>query len=428
MPATGPVHLGIDVGTSGVRGIAIDSVGDVAAMVSAPLPTPVASDGGLRQEPQLWWAAVAEVIRDITASLRATSIRSLAVDGTSGTLLVTDARGTPLAPAGMYNDASAAHLSGRIKEVAPLESGAHGSTSPLARLLVLQAQHPEARHALHQADWIAARLTGRLGLSDDNNALKLGYDPVARCWPPWLDALAVRRELLPSVVAPGTPLGPVRAEIAAGLGLGADCMVVAGTTDGCASFLATGADAPGDGVTALGTTLTLKLMSPVPVFAPAHGVYSHRLGDRWLVGGASNSGGKALLRFFTTARMAELTPLLRPDRPTGLDWHPLPEPGERFPVADPALSFTPEPRPADDVQLFQGLLEGIANVEATAYRLLAKLGAPTLRTVRTVGGGAGNPAWTAIRARLLDVPMPPVLSLEPAYGTALLARRGATGR
>ena len=64
-------------------------------------------------------------------------------------------------------------------------------------------------------------------------------------------------------------------------------------------------------------------------------------------------------------------------------------------VADPALSFTPEPRPADDVQLFQGLLEGIANVEATAYRLLAKLGAPILRTVRTVGGGAGNPVRTA---------------------------------
>ena len=88
---------------------------------------------------------------------------SLAVDGTSGTLLVTDAHGMPLAPAGMYNDASAAHLAGRIAAAAPPESGAHGATSPLARLLVLQERHPEARHALHQADWIAARLTGRLG-------------------------------------------------------------------------------------------------------------------------------------------------------------------------------------------------------------------------------------------------------------------------
>lgn len=428
MAASEPVHLGIDVGTSGVRGIAIDGVGAVAAMASTKLPAPLSAEGGLRQDAQLWWTAAAEVIRCVAAAVGAEWIRSLAVDGTSGTLLVTDGRGTPLAPAGMYNDASAAHLAGRIKAVAPPESGAHGATSPLARLLVLQERHPEACHALHQADWIAARLTGRLGLSDDNNALKLGYDPVSRTWPTWLDALGVRRELLPEVVAPGTPLGPIRSGLAAELGLGAGCMVVAGTTDGCASFLATGADAMGDGVTALGTTLTLKLLSPVPVFAPQYGVYSHRLGDRWLVGGASNSGGKALLRFFSAERIAELTPLLQPDRPTGLDWHPLPEQGERFPVADPTMTFTPDLPADDDVRLFQGLLEGIAAVEAHAYGLLARLGAPALHTVRTVGGGAGNPAWTAMRGRLLGVPMPPVVSLEPAYGTALLARRGVSAR
>ena len=271
MAASEPVHLGIDVGTSGVRGIAIDGVGAVAAMASTKLPAPLSVEGGLRQDAQLWWTAAAEVIRCVAAAVGAEWIRSMAVDGTSGTLLVTDGRGAPLAPAGMYNDASAAHLADRIKAAAPPESGAHGATSPLARLLVLQERHPEARHALHQADWIAARLTGRLGLSDDNNALKLGYDPVSRTWPAWLDALGVRRELLPEVVAPGTPLGPIRTGLAAELGLGAGCMVVAGTTDGCASFLATGADAMGDGVTALGTTLTLKLLSPVPIFAPQYG-------------------------------------------------------------------------------------------------------------------------------------------------------------
>jgi sugar (pentulose or hexulose) kinase len=340
-------------------------------------------------------------------------------------LLLTDGRGVPLAPAGMYNDASAGHLAERIAAAAPPESGAHGATSPLARLLVLQNQYPEARHALHQADWIVARLTGRQGWSDENNALKLGYDPVARQWPDWLGALGVRRELLPAVVAPGTPLGPLRSGLAASLGLGPGCMVVAGTTDGCASFLATGAEIVGAGVTVLGTTLTLKLVSDAPVFAPEHGVYSHRLGDRWLVGGASNSGGKALLRFFTAERMAELTPLLRPNQPTGRHWHPLPGRGERFPVADPDLVFEPVPPEADEARLFQALLEGIAEVEARAYALLAQLGGPPLRSVRTVGGGAANTAWMAIRQRLLQVPMRPPVSLEPAYGTALLARQGA---
>jgi sugar (pentulose or hexulose) kinase len=356
------------------------------------------------------------------------SVASLAVDGTSGTLLLADADGRPLAPARMYDDQSAAQWAPRIAALAPPESGAHGATSALGRLLLLQAAHPEARHALHQADWVAARLTGRYGLSDENNALKLGYDPVARTWPGWMDGLEVRRDLLPEVREPGTPLGPVSPAAAAAFGLAPSCLVVAGTTDGCASFLATGAAEVGDGVTALGSTLTLKLLSDAPIFAPRFGVYSHRLGDRWLVGGASNSGGKALLRFLTPDRMAALTPLLRPERPTRYGWHPLPGRGERFPVADPEMTFEPEPLPDDELLLFQGLLEGVAGVEARAYGLIRELGGPELRSVRTVGGGAGNAGWTDIRARLLGVPMAPATSVEAAYGTALLARRGRRAR
>lgn len=419
-----PLHLGIDVGTSGVRAIAIDAAGAVRAQASRPMPPPIAAGDAIVQEPEVWWEALVAALAAVGAEAGAGRIASLAVDGTSGTLLLADAQGRPLGPAGMYNDPSGAALAPRIREAAPPESGAHGATSPLARLLLLQGRHPEARHALHQADWIAGRLLGRMGLSDENNALKLGYDPMARAWPAWLDRLGVRRELLPEVVPPGTLLGPTAPGVAERFGLAPGCLVVAGTTDGCASFLATGADAVGDGVTALGSTLTLKLLSDVPLFAPAYGIYSHRLGERWLVGGASNSGGNALLRFFSTERMAELTPRLRPDRPTGFRWHPLPGKGERFPVADPELTFAPEPVPEDELLLLQGLLEGIAAVEARAYALIAELGGPSLRSVRTVGGGATNPAWTAIRQHLLGVPMPPPVSLEAAYGAALLARHG----
>jgi D-ribulokinase len=245
---------------------------------------------------------------------------------------------------------------------------------------------------------------------------------VHRVWPDWLDRLGTRRELLPEVVPPGTPLGPLLPEIAAELGLDADCLVVAGTTDGCASFLATGAGEEGDGVTALGSTLTIKMLSGQPVFAPEYGVYSHCLGDQWLAGGAANTGGAALLRFFTPERIEALTPALRPETPTGLDWHPLPGRGERFPVADPDLTFEPA-RPQDDATFLQGLLEGIAAVEARAYALLAALGGPPLRSVRTVGGGAANPAWSRIREGQLDVPLLQPTSLEAAYGTALLAHR-----
>jgi sugar (pentulose or hexulose) kinase len=420
--AAAALYVGLDLGTSGARAVAIDGKGAVVASASCAMPAPLEAEDGTRsQDPALWREAAFGVLAEIVSSCGG-EIRALAVDGTSGTLLLCDATGRPLGPARMYNDASAAPLAARIRALAPPESGAHGATSPLARLLVLQADHPAARHALHQADWLAGQLTGRFGRSDDNNALKLGWDPVHRVWPDWLDRLGARRELLPEVVPPGTVLGPLAPTAAAEIGLGLGCLVVAGTTDGCASFLATGATERGDGVTALGSTLTIKLLSAQPIFAPEYGVYSHRLGDHWLAGGAANTGGAALLRFFTAERIAELTPALRPETPTGLDWHPLPGRGERFPIADPDLTFEPG-RPDDDATFLQGLLEGIAAVEARAYALLEALGGPALRSVRTVGGGARNPAWSRIRRARLGVPLLRPSSLEAAYGAALLAWR-----
>ncbi len=108
------------------------------------------------------------------------------------------------------------------------------------------------------------------------------------------------------------------------------CGIVAGTTDGCAAFLASGASEPGDGVTSLGTTLTLKLLSATPVFAPQFGIYSHRIGDQWLAGGASNTGGAAIAKYFSREEIARLTPLLDPDHPTGLDFYPLASPASAF--------------------------------------------------------------------------------------------------
>jgi sugar (pentulose or hexulose) kinase len=200
--------------------------------------------------------------------------------------------------------------------------------------------------------------------------------------------------------------------------------IAAGTTDGVAAFIATRADRPGDAVTSLGTTLVVKVLTAKPIFAADQGVYSHRLGERWLAGGASNTGGAALLMHFTADEMERLTPRLRPEEPTGLDYYPLPKPGERFPIADPSLQARVNPRPAEDDRFFQGLLEGIASVEALAYQRLALLGAPPLRRVISVGGGARNEAWTLIRQRILDVPVTVAEQTEACYGAALLALQG----
>ncbi len=413
--------LGIDVGTSGCRVCLIDGQGQVRHEQQAALPASLSLGGHLCQAPEYWWQAVQELITTLPARER---IAALAVDATSGTLVPLGDDQQVLGPALMYNDAANQAASERIRAIAPADSAAQGPSSGLAKLLTLRALHGQRlRRVLNQADWIAAQLHGRFDCTDENNALKLGYDPLQRRWPEWLSGLGVAPLLPARVLPPGHPVAPISTRAARRLGLPSDTRIVAGTTDSIAATLASGARAPGEAVTSLGSTLVLKLFSPRPVFSSRHGVYSHRLGDVWLVGGASNSGGAVLRQFFSDRQIQAMTPRLDPNQPTGLDYYPLPRPGERFPVADPDMAPRIHPRPADPVVFFQALLEGIAAIEARGYRLLHELGAPRVQRVYSAGGGAGNRAWTEIRRRALGVEVLPARQQQAAYGAALLARQ-----
>lgn len=105
------------------------------------------------------------------------------------------------------------------------------------------------------------------------------------------------------------------------------CVVGAGTTDSIAAFLAAGVDRPGQAVTSLGSTLAVKLLSTTRVDSAAQGVYSHRLGDTWLVGGASNTGGAVLRSLFADDQLKALSATLDTAVPSELDYYPLVKPG-----------------------------------------------------------------------------------------------------
>lgn len=403
--------------------MAIDGDGRLQAQAATALPDPVRDGARVAQDAELWWQGVREALSDLLQRIPAAAVRAMAVDGTSGTLLLADQNGAPLGPALMYNDGRSQAEADRIAAVAPKASAAHGASSALAKLLYLKPGE-KTRYALHQADWVVGKLTGRWGVSDENNCLKLGFDAVRKQWPDWLDALGVDRNLLPKVAFPGTPVGPVKTELARQFGLPPKTLIVAGTTDSTAAFIATGASEIGAAVTSLGSTLVMKVIADRPVFSPAHGVYSQPLGERWLVGGGSNSGGAVLLHYFTRQQLDEMTPKLKPEQPTGLGYYPLLTPGERFPIADGQLPPRLIPRPDDDVTFFQAMLEGMARIEQQGYQLLAELGAPYPVSIRSAGGGSRNPAWTIIRKNLLGVPLIEAQQQEAAYGSALLARQG----
>ena len=418
-----PLCIGIDIGTSGVRAVATNAAHQTVAYAATPMPSPERDGARATQDAGIWRDAVARSLDSLRSGCDFAQVRAISADGTSGTIVGVDASGRPLAPASMYNDGSAQAAAEVILKLAPPDTAAHGVTSPLGRALAFR-HLPGLAHVMHQADWVLAQFSGRLGISDENNALKTGYDPVNRIWPAWMENVGLARSLLPLVTPVGTAIGTMTVAMQARFGFSPSTQVVSGTTDGCAAFLATGASGIGDGVTSLGTTLVVKLLSGKPIFDTSSGLYSHRIGDLWLAGGASNSGGAALLKFFSAAQMAELEPRMRIDRPTGFGYYPLQGVGERFPTYDPAMVSRVTPRPASDADFLQGLLEGIAEVEATAYRRMAELGGPRLSQVFTVGGGARNRSWGWMRERILGVPLREPASTDAASGAARLAWRG----
>jgi sugar (pentulose or hexulose) kinase len=414
--------LGIDVGTSGVRVAALAADGAVVAQAATAMPAPRRSDGLVRQRPAIWRAAIAEVVGRLAGTIDLACVRAVAIAATSGTILGLDAADRPIGDALMYNDASGARFAGAIDRVAPSETAARGAMSGLARALFLQfARHPV--RLVHQADWLNGLLTGEPGISDESHALKTGYDPVARRWPDWIAATGLAINLLPRVVPCGAVLGEAAGAFARELGLSENTLVVAGCTDGCASFLASGASRPGDAVSSLGSTLTVKILSDGPVFVPEMGIYSHRIGDLWLAGGASNAGGATIAAIFPAPDLERLEAELHPLEDTGQDFYPLVGRGERFPVSDPALAPRLTPRPDDDARYLQGLYEGLARIEAAGYAALATAGAAKPLRLFAVGGGTKSAAFQAIRARLVGLPTVPAAHGDAAVGVARLALR-----
>lgn len=408
--------MGIDFGTSGCRISLITATGAECGSAATPF-----SNSG--QNPALWRHTLHQLIGSLAHQHDLSELRAIAVDGTSGTVVGIETDGSPVTEVLFYSDQRAVHEATRIGAIAPPESGAHGAGSGLAKILWLRHHnaHPIVRFQ-SQAGWVSGWLSDHYGVEDSNNCLKWGYDPIKQQWPAWLMGLGLTPSQLPLVVNAGTIIGPIAPTLAQRWGVPTTVQISAPTTDSTAGVMAAGAAQPGDGVTILGSTLVVKVVSERPLFSAPHGIYSQPYGNHWLVGGASNSGGAVLAHFFTPAELQRLSQQIAPTQPSPLDYYPLLQAGERFPINDAKLAPRITPRPDNAATFLHGLLEGMARIEAQGYALLAALGAPLATTIRTVGGGSQNPVWHAIRQRRLNIPLIEATHQQAAYGAALLAR------
>lgn len=419
------IGIGIDCGTSGVRAVALNSAHQIIAQAQAPLT---------EQTPQEWWIATDQVMQSLSHSLTnyfaqtAIDQIALSLDATSSTLFLINNKGLPISPVAMYYDSCSLEAQ-QLAPKLPFSSGAHGTSSSLAKAWHLSKTISKntAWRVCHQADWLIYQLTGEIGISDENNCLKLGFNSIDRCWE--TTTIEIISEVhLPDVYPPGTPISKLKQSLIERWKLPTTPHVTTGTTDSIAAFLATNADKLGDAVISLGSTLAFKMLTERPFFDFTSGIYSHRLWDNWLVGGASNAGGASLLEHFSLAEIEQISPQLINRPLLNTHYYPLPinRLGERFPVNDPNMRTKLTPTFNTTDAKLQAMLEGLVEIEQLGWKKLTQHTQQPIERLFATGGGTKNPAWAGLRERLLPYSHAKAYSDMAAIGSAILALKSLT--
>ena len=433
------IVIGLDVGTQGVRAIAVSETGMPAAVCREPLPPRDADglqEGWAEQDPAAWWSASATALQRTVDELRCAGrppqdIKAVCVTSTSGTLVPVDASGKALRPAIMYNDCRA------VDEALAANTAGAGlaqkmgyqfkPTFALPKMLWLKRHEPATYHSaarfLNAADFIAGKLTGEFSTTDTSNALKMGYDLVDMRWPRFITReLELEERVLPSVIAVGSPAGRVHPRASAETGLPASAELIAGATDGVASLIASGAAMPGEWNSTIGTTLVVKGVAREKLKDSDGRFYCHLHPEGyWLPGGASSVGGECLQVHFPDDSYPELDRQVPLRTPTSLVIYPLARMGERLPFVNPEAEGFMIGRPRDRAELFSAYLEGVAMVERWIYELLSSLNMEIGELIYSTGGGARSDEWMQVRANVLNRPVCRPRLGEAAYGAAIIA-------
>ena len=426
-----PVYLGIDLGTQSVRAMAVSQTGAVLGLGAHPLTSQ--RDGARHEQAaEEWWTATAVACRAALRGLPREDVRGVAVDATSGTILLMDEAGRALTRGLMYDDTRAIAETLRANEAGGAVWSALGyhrmqAAWGLPKLLWLLRERrgvvtPATRLA-HQSDFITRRLAGKPVATDMSNALKTGCDLFAEDWPrDVFTTLGIPQEMLPPVVRSGTRLGGVCASAAAATGIPEGAAIVAGMTDGCAAQIGAGALRVGSWNSVLGTTLVLKGVAPELIRDPLGVVYSHRSPDGgWLPGGASGVGATAAAWGFAGRDLDALSAQAASRGPAGAIAYPLAARGERFPFHAPDAAGFLLGQPRDEIDHYAALLQGVAFIERLCFDYLDLLGAPIGGDLLLTGGGAKSRDWCQLRADILGRPVKLPENAEAALGMAILA-------
>ncbi len=446
--------LGIDVGTTTVKAALFSLDGRLQASGSVETSLRHVRPGWIEQNPDDWWRAVCQVVRQACAALpdAAERIAGLAVSSQAPTLIALDRAGEPLRPALIWMDRRAQAEAVELERLLGAEmvfatTGNHADAFYLAAKLRWFSQHEPDLMARTQRfvqinGYINYRLTRTLSLDRSHTGLMQLHDFASGEWSPALcAACGVDPAQFPPILACHALQGEVTTEAAGATGLRAGTPVVAGAVDGAAATLEAGATELGVAAEMTGTSTVLNMPNDRHLAHPSLIAMPHALPETQLLIGATVASGASLRWYRDQFGAEEVQTGARLNRdPFDLltEQAAQVEPGSEGVLFLPYMMGERSPLWNSNAR---GVLFGLslATSRAAVIRAILEGAAFALRhnvevageagihlsEIRSVGGGARSDLWNQIKADVLGLPiLLPEASVGAPFGDALLVGMG----
>lgn len=427
--------LGIDLGTSSVKVIILDTQGHTLSVSKADYEVISPLPGWAESDPSEWWSAIVSTVQTVVGQAPNAKINAIGLSGQMHGIVPTDKEGQPTRAAMLWADTRAEAELERYRTLpsSMLQCLANpfvpGMAGPLLCWLADHeaSSYQASRWALQPKDWLRLCLTDSIATDPSDASATLLYDLPADCWAnDVIAALGLKRELFAPILPSGALAGMLSARAAEVLGLSSGLPVATGSGDTPAAALGTGLLAPGSIQLTLGTGAQLVELSPEPIADPTGRTHLYRAADgvNWYEMAAVQNAGLALdwVRRILGASWDDVYKSVDAVAPgaEGLMFLPYltrERPHHRNPYSSGA--FLGMRIDHQRKHLLHAALEGVAFGIRVAFEALP--GAGKAMTLRLAGGGSVHPAWRQMLADVLNRELVAVnTSNASARGAALL--------
>ncbi|MGI6021057.1 MAG: xylulokinase [Lachnospiraceae bacterium] len=434
-------YIGIDLGTSSVKELLMDSEGKIKKIVSKEYPLSVTNGNWSEQNPGDWWIQSKAALKELVSEIDGDEVAGISFGGQMHGLVILDENDEVIRPAILWNDGRTTvetdflnNEVGRDKLTEYTGNIAFtGFTAP--KILWVRNNEPEnfkkIRKIMLPKDYVAYMLTGVHSCDYSDASGMLLLDVKNKCWSKeMMEICGVSEDMMPSLFESYEVTGTIRPEIADELGISRQCRIIAGAGDNAAAAVGTGTVGPNMCNISLGTSGTIFITSDsfgvdkfnaLHSFAHADGGF-HLMGCMLSAASCNNWWMKDIMKTDDFAGEQKDIDVLGEN-----DVYFLPYlMGERSPHNDPYArgTFTGLTLATTRAQILQAIFEGVSFAIRDCYEVAKSLGI-TIESSKVCGGGAKSDLWMKILANVLGIRIDHIESEEgPSLGGAILAAVG----